>query len=134
MVCKYNLCPVSFFRFLSITGYRLQVTIDIDISGISQTMIPSTIYQSHDVVAYWPEGSNGSLVAEENALNIAYRARAVDIRELTIHDSRSNIGDFTLDKNGFQVWTLPDTPTYTKDDQKIESEQYPEIIEALKKL
>jgi hypothetical protein len=104
---------------------------------MSQTVTPSTIYQPRDVVAriaYWPEGSDGSLAAEEHALNIPYRARAVDIREMTIHDSRGNIGDFTLDKNGFQVWTLPDTPKYTKDDQEIESEQYPEIIEGLKKM
>lgn len=100
-------------------------------------MSSSTTYQYRDVVAriaYWPEGRAGSLAAEENALNIPYRARAVDAREMIIHDSRGNIGDFTLNKNGFQVWTLPGTPKYTKDDQEIESEQYPEIIDAVKEM
>jgi hypothetical protein len=100
-------------------------------------MSPFMTYQHHDVVAriaYWPEGSKVSLAAEENALNIAYRARAVDAREMTIYDSRSNISNFTLDKNGFQVWTLPHAPKYTKDSQEIESEQYPEIIEALREM
>lgn len=100
-------------------------------------MSPSTIYQPHDVVAriaYWPEGRKGGLAAEDNALSIACRARAVDVREMTIHDIRSNIDYFTLDRNGFQVWTLPDTLEYTKDDQEIETKQYPEIAEALKKM
>lgn len=100
-------------------------------------MSSSTTYQPYDVVAriaYWPEGRPGSLAAEENALNIAYRTRAVDAREMTIYDSRNIGGDFTLDKNGFQVLILPDTPKYTKDDQEIEAAQYPEIIEAIKNM
>jgi hypothetical protein len=47
---------------------------------------------------------------------------------------RNNVDDFTLAKNGFQVWTLPEMPEYTKDDQAIEDNQYPEITETLKKL
>ena len=100
-------------------------------------MSTSTTYQPHDVVvriAYSPEGRAGSLAAEGNALNTAYRARAVGAREMTIYDSRSIGGDFTLNQNGFQVLILPDTPRYTKDDQEIETEQYPKIIEALKNM
>jgi hypothetical protein len=100
-------------------------------------MTSSTIYQPRDVIAriaYWPEGRPGSLAAEETALTIAFRARAVDPREMTIYDSRSIGGDFTLDRNGFQALILPDTPRYTKDDQEIETQQYPQIIEAVKNM
>jgi hypothetical protein len=101
-------------------------------------MSPSKIYEPHDVVAtiaYWLERSDGSLpITNEDSLKIMRQGKEVDAREMTIHDIRNTGHNFTLDKNGFQVWNLPETPEYTKDDAQIEAEQYPVIVEKIKEL
>lgn len=100
-------------------------------------MSPSKIYQPQDItaaIAYWRERSDGSLPTEEDSLKIMRQGKEVDAREMTIHDIRNIQDNFTLDKNGFQVWTLPETPEYTKDNKAIEDNQYPEIVETLEKL
>jgi hypothetical protein len=100
-------------------------------------MSPSKIYQPHDAVArvaYWKERSDGSLPTGKDSMRIMRQGREVDAREMTFHDIRNTRDEFTLDKSGFQVWTLPDTPEYTKDDKEIEDKEYPEIIETLKKM
>jgi hypothetical protein len=103
----------------------------------SPVMSPSKIHQPHDVVAeiaYWRERSDGSLPTGVDSLKIMRQGKEVDARQMTIYDIRDNLDGFTLDKNGFQVWTLPQTPAYTKDDKEIEDKEYPEIIETLQKM
>jgi hypothetical protein len=100
-------------------------------------MSPSKICQPQDTVAklaYWQERSDGSLLTEEDSMKIIRQGRDVDLREMTIQGIRNIHDSFTLDKNGFQVWNLPATPEYTKDDKEIEDKQYTEIIETLKKV
>jgi hypothetical protein len=101
-------------------------------------MSPSKIYEPCDAVTsvpYWLERNDGSLPeTNEESLKILRQGKEVDPREMTIHDTRNNEHDFSLDKNGFQVWYLPELPDYTKDDDEIAAKQYPVLIEKIKEV
>jgi hypothetical protein len=100
-------------------------------------MSSSKVYEPHDVVttiAYWQERSDGSLPVVDDAMKIMRQGKEADAREVTFHDIRNNINDFTLDRNGFQVWPLPEIPAYTKDDKEIEEREFPQVIDYLKKM
>lgn len=101
-------------------------------------MSPSSVYEPHNIVVtipYWLDRNDGSLpTTNEDSLRIMRQGKEVDAREMVIHDIRNAEHDFTLDQNGFQVWNLPQTPEFTKDDAEIEAKQYPAIVEKIKEM
>jgi hypothetical protein len=56
----------------------------------------------------------------------------VDAYNVTIHDIRNVENDFTLVKNGLQVWDPPSEPECTKDEDEVMAKYYPEVVAYLK--
>jgi len=58
----------------------------------------------------------------------------VDAHKVTIHDIRNVENDFTLAKNGLQVWNLPSDLECTKDEDRAITKYYPEAVAYLKNM
>lgn len=95
----------------------------------------SQVYQPRNIeaaVAYWPE-YNQRRPAEEDD-RIMHRLHDCDIRRMTFHDIRNAENEYTLDKNGFQILVLPQTPEYLVNEEQIKSMVYPEVTQKLREL
>lgn len=55
-------------------------------------------------------------------------------RFMTFHNARGNEDAFSLEKNGFEFFTLPVKERDVSDDEKIREEYLPEVAEVVKKL
>lgn len=76
---------------------------------------------------YWQRQTKGSLPIEAEAINIMLGDTEVDARKATVHDIRIIEDEFKLAMNGLQFWNLPSEAEYTKDEDEIVSQQYPEV-------
>lgn len=52
---------------------------------------------------------------------------------MTFHNARGKEDSFELDKNGFEIVTLPDKERDISTDDRIKDEFYPEVEEIIKK-
>jgi hypothetical protein len=52
--------------------------------------------------------------------------------DVTVHDIRGETDKYTLDQQGFQIYTFPSAEKDFADDEKIKAEYYPEVESLLK--
>lgn len=89
--------------------------------------LPSTV---ETTLQYYQPNADGSPPGV-NDLEIQYGKKSMDYRQVTIRDIRQ--GDFTLEKNGFQLVPHHTKVTDFSDKQHVRENYYPEIVETIKK-
>lgn len=52
---------------------------------------------------------------------------------MTIQNARGKEGSFKLDKNGFEIVTLPERERDVSTDEKIKEDFMPEVVDVIKK-
>lgn len=107
--------------------------------GHSTSFEPLTTVQSgtvkhhaHTHLNYYKPNADGSPPAPAYVGKPESYERPTQALNVTVHDIKGEVDKYTLDGNGFQIYTFPSTEKDFRDDEKIKTEYYPETERLLK--
>ncbi|KAI9869176.1 MAG: hypothetical protein M1823_009053, partial [Watsoniomyces obsoletus] len=109
------------------------------ISGHSTTFEPVAKVQTGSVkhhvnssLNYYKDPGDGSRPAPTYVGKPETYERPVEPFQVTVHDIRGEVEKYTLDGNGFQLYSHKSSEVDFLDDDKIKAEYYPETEQLLK--
>lgn len=91
--------------------------------------------KKHDVqttLNYYKENADGSPPEPQYVNRPETYERPVHALAVTVHDIGGEVDKYTLDKNGFQIFSHQSAEKDFVDDEKIKAEYYPETEQLLK--
>ena len=81
---------------------------------------------------YYKDPGDGSPPAPSYVGKPETYERPYESLDVTVSDIRGDVGEYTLDKNGFQIYPHTSAEKEFVDDNKIRAEYYPEVEQLLK--
>lgn len=105
------------------------------LNALSVNEVSKPPQEVHDVVAdfhYYKDPGDGSEPHPSIAGKPETYERVPETRSLTVHDIRGTEDQYSLDKNGFQIYHHQSAEKDFRDDEQIKKIYYPEIENLLK--